>query len=409
MMSLKVPAVAAASVLLLVLSGAAHAQTTKKIVLKNVAPTSGVGADGKEVIVGVGERAAIPFQGEATLDENGNVLIDCTSASNCPNIGAGTAAVQAPTLTFGALPDPVPDNPTPAAMLTWTSNGATCYGKEVLRDGSAYVAPNWEKSWPATTNATTGYSLTSLPRSTTVVTEYKLTLECRSAPTSIGPGATAVGIRQETITVRLAKASATNSCETHLATLSQTERDKYYAYLPENRGFQQLPQTLAAYSGKTLGGPAPSNVGGIPGGIPGDLLDKQYRALSFSLAAGQKATIEMKQEGGGNPSFKPLAITISPCPGDFRPRDYASSDSFVNTASCRTQGLANGLNAYLRTYFVSGGCTIAPGQTYYLNVARQDTMLDPGSDPQNPVAIPPVSCAPAVGNNCGLSMGFRND
>lgn len=405
MMSLKTPAIAAASSFLLAFSVNTQAQmATKKVILKNVEPTEGVSPEGKEDVGGV-ERAAIPIQGQVTLDDVGNLLVECTSASDCPNIGAGTSAIQAPTLNFSSLADPVPDDPAQPAILTWNSSGANCYGKQVIRDGNAYQVPAWEKSWPANTAAGTGFSLASLPRSTTNITEYKLTLECHSEPSPLGTGASAIAIQEKTVTVKLAKSSETNSCATYLAGLPQAERDRYYAYLPENRGFQRLEEPLASYAGGALG----VYSGKVPEGVPRALENNQYRALSFSLSAGMKATMEMKKETFGTPGIhSDLTYSISPCPGDFRPRDLSSSDMFLN-GGCRSDGLVFSFNARLRTPTTEypGYCNIQDGRTYYFNVSRQNTMLNPGSDPQNPVPVPPVTCS-GPWTTCGQSLTFKN-
>lgn len=409
MKSLKTPATTAASALLLVFAAGVSAQTvptTKKVILKNVDPAQGVGPEGKETVGGV-ERAALPIQGQVTLDESGNLLVECTSSSDCPNIGAGTAAVQAPSLDFGVLADPVPDNPTPPAVLTWTSSGATCYGKQALRDGTVYQAVSWEKNWAPITTNTTGFPLAALPRSTTGVTEYKLTLECRSTPNDLeAEGASVIAIQEKTATIRLAKSSETNSCATYLATLPQSERDRYYAYLPENRGFQRLEETLSAYAGGALG----DYNGKVTGGIPKGLENNQYRALSFSLADGKQATMEMKKETFGVPGIhSELTYSVSPCPGDFRPRDLDSSDMFLSSASCRTDGLVYSFNARVRTPSTAtpGYCNLEAGRTYYFNVSRQNTMLDPGPNPQAPVPVPDVTCGGAW-TQCGQSMTFKN-
>lgn len=414
MTSLKVTAIASASVLLLAMAGAMPVQAqqvTKKVVLTNVDPAQGVGPEGMETVNGV-PWAAIPFQGEATLDAKGNLLINCAKdplSLLCPNIGTGSGSATAPNLTFGTLADPIPDPSPPGTVLTWTSNGAVCYGKQVLKDGVAYTATGWEKSWPANTTTTAGstmgYALSTLPRSTTAVTEYKFPLECHSAPASTGTGTSVIAIRQEVATVKLAKAEATsNSCSTYLATLSQAERDRYYAYLPENRGFQRVEETLTSYAGQVLGVWS----GFIQDGVPRGLLNGQYRALSFSLPAGKKVTIELKKETFGTPAiWSNLTYSISPCPGDFRPFNDASSDVFLS--ACRTDGLVGAYNARIRTPGTQGAgyCNIETGRTYYFNVSRQNSMLDPGSNPQSPVPVPPAVCE-AAWSQCGQSMTFKN-
>lgn len=327
--------------------------------------------------------------------------------------GGESDAFPGPTLVFDPLPDPIPVNPSPPAVLSWVSDGAVCVGKEAQRDGAAFVAPGWGRSWPATTDTSTGYVLTALPRSAIAVTEYRLTLECQSEARADNT----VAIRRETAIVRLAPSvTLPNSCLNYLATLPQEERDRYEAYLPENRGFERLEQTLKEYSGKTLG----VDTGGVAGGVPGDLQNNQYRALSFSLTGMRPpqpgwppsaaiATMEMKKETFTTPIVhSEMTYSVSPCPGDFRPRDLYSGDVFVSSG-CRTGEMAWSFNARIRTptNAAPGFCNIEADRTYYFNVSRQNTMLDPGPDPQNPVPVPPVTCE-LEWNQCGQSMSFKN-
>lgn len=85
-----------------------------------------------------------------------------------------------------------------------------------------------------------------------------------------------------------------------------------------------------------------------------------------------------------------VTVTISPCPGDFRPRKAGSSDPYLSLR-CRAEfgdfGIIRASASGL------GACPTPAGQPHYLNIATHDMY---GSTP-GPVTCPPgvVACGRA--------------
>lgn len=87
-----------------------------------------------------------------------------------------------------------------------------------------------------------------------------------------------------------------------------------------------------------------------------------------------------------------MFLTISPCPGDFRPPDWSSADRFL-TPSCRI--FENSGSLVWSTSAIFGGCVLEPGKTYYLNViaANPEGGIEPGES----------SCAATAPDGCDVN------
>lgn len=400
MMSHKLLVAAVAAALLAGASTDVLAQQQRKVVLKNVNALPGASADAKEEVDGV-DKVAIPFT-NAGFDDQGNWVIDCAlNAGNCPNIGtsggSGTPG-SAPEITFQGPANPVAASNT-AARLYWSTTGAqNCQGRAAP---TGVVASTWEKEWPATTTAANGFPVGGLARHPTDPTSYEFTLRCFSTP-NLGVGA----YKEEKHTVTLAPSGGssggggTEHCNTYLAELqanNPTEYQRYLSYLGTSRGFTEIRETFTARTGAVLG-TSMGSIGG--GGLPKSLNDKQYVALSFSIAEGKQATINFMGSTPGEVIEKsPLVMTISPCPGDFRPRLSSSGDHYGSSTSCRVSAPAETFKARMRTTGTTY-CNTPAGKTMYLNIARQNLMLAPGA------TIPAVNCG--TGNYCGLAVSLEN-
>lgn len=403
---LLIAAVATAGALAAGMPAVATSQTSKHVVLSNVpAVPNQAQVDGK---------AAIPLTGTVHVDPAGNIVVTCDEQGQgkCSNVGTGGDITGTPTLSLNG---PGINVAAAGAALTWsTSNAQVCYGlSATLAPGSTGPAvTGWSKEWPATGS----YSLNALLGSVTPgeTVAYDFTLRCYSTQNAIDD-ADAVAFVDSTRRVTLAPPAGgsvgSGSCDAYLGSMTQAERDHFDAYRAENRknsanqsyNFTRIEKTFTAQTGKTLGkdtgkiGPAAYPY------LPGVLGDTQYLALSFAMPAQNETNtgwFAMDQRSAiGVGKEHNVVMTISPCPGDFRPRNNASNDVYLK-AFCRSTHsqqfvLKGGSNPS-----VTDGCPTPAGQTMYLNISLRDLSRPVGQD------IPADGCA--TGLYCGISTTLSN-
>lgn len=398
---LLIAAVATAGALAAGMPAMAASQTSKHVILSNVpAVPNQAQVDGK---------AAIPLTGTVHVDPAGNIVVTCDEQGQgkCSNVGTGGDITGTPTLSLNG---PGTNVTAAGEALTWsTSNAQVCYGlSATLAPGSTGPAvTGWTKEWPATGS----YSLNALLGSVTPgeTVAYDFTLRCYSTQNAIDD-ADAVAFVDSTRRVTLAPPAGGGigggSCDTYLASMTQAERDHFDAYRAENRknsanqsyGFTRVERTYSAQTGKTLGvdtgqiGPSSFPY------LPGALGDTQYLALSFAMPAanstntGKFAMDNRSAIGSGKEHH--VVMAISPCPGDFRPRNNSSSDVYLK-AFCRS--------TYSQQFVLKGSsnpaeqdsCPTPAGQTMYLNISLRNHSVPVGQD------IPADMCNP--GQYCGTS------
>lgn len=112
--------------------------------------------------------------------------------------------------------------------------------------------------------------------------------------------------------------------------------------------------------------------------MAGPLSASMYLAIAFTAQSGVRGNIAFAGSqpiaAVGYTDYRPgeAFVTISPCPGDFRPPDLSSSDMFVR--NCR-RTVEEGTLFFGNSPSPSASyCQLTPGQTYYLNVV----MAPPG-------------------------------
>ncbi len=382
------------------------AQTQKYVVLDNVTAVAGQAA--------VNGKAAIPLQGTAQLDgASGNVIVACKKgvegapAGECSNVGTGSGtAPDAPTVNLSG-PSAVTAT---GSKLTWTSTGAdVCYG--LSADVSAGVGPavaGWSKEWPAN-NPTSGFSLdavlSGLPQINTAVT-YDFTLRCYSTPTTLSGATRIAAVTDQTQQVTLTRISAPviNSCQTYYDSLTTAEKAHFDAYKAENRGFTRVEKTFTEQTTRVLGaytgqlGPNATPV------LPGLMAQQRYLALTFSMPLPNVSNTGKfgmnTQEAVGSVQMHPIIITISPCPGDFRPRVLTGSNDPYLSPVCRTIYDSSGQSVRGADPSIdSARCLTPAGQTMYMNVATQDMYTTPGQ------TIPNSYCPGNVWCGAGALIG----
>lgn len=384
----------------------------KHVVLSNVD-----GVAGQAQVAG---KAAIPLTGNAQVDAQGNIVVTCqkgtpagVGVNDCSNVGTGsTGALTSPGITFNGPSAVVAATETTARLHWTTSNAHACYGV-------APVLSGWNKEWATSTTGSTGFQVGNLTRHATDQTSYTFTLRCYSNVDATVGNTDVVAYTDTSHTVTLAPSSGgggtSGSCDTYLASLGeigdQGPRDHFEAHRAENRknsanqsyNFTRLEKTYFAQTSKTLGvdtgqiGPTAFPY------LPGILGDTQYLALTFSLPvanetnSGKFAMDNRSAIGAGKEHH--VVMAISPCPGDFRPRDNSSTDIYLK-AFCRS--------SYSQQFVLKGNsnladttsCPIPTGQTMYLNISLRNHSLAVGQD------IPADLCN--TGQYCGTSSHLSN-
>ncbi len=374
---------AAVSALLLSVPSASAQSPQTYVVLENVAATPGQAQ--------IGGNAAIPIDSAAMAqlpDVNGNIRVSCKkgthgNSTTCSNVGAGSSgAPLAPLVTVTASASPVTTN---GGKITWSSTGAdACYGVSAQGPSGAPVVGGWTKEWMKV-NSTTGFSLDTIfsAMSAGTTAAYDFTLRCYSTPTGIIGSTPIVAYTDKQVTVNFNKPTGTPPagawCDTYKASLSPAQLAHFNEYNAENRGFTAIQHDFATYTGKIPGisptGPVIVGAAKAPY-LPGKQTPSQYYAFSWSLpeqTAGQYLKFILKFDykngfvGGLNHD---IVATLSPCPGDFRPRQ-------------------NGAETYLSSY-----CRVAYGQ--------DGAMIQSSSDPASPL------CPVPAGARMYLNVSVRN-
>lgn len=382
----------------------------KHVVLSNVD-----GVAGQAQVAG---KAAIPLTGNAQVDAQGNIVVTCqkgtpagVGVNDCSNVGTGsTGALTSPGITFNGPSAVVAATETTARLHWTTSNAHACYGV-------APVLSGWNKEWATNTTGSTGFQVGNLTRHATDQTSYTFTLRCYSNVDATVGNTDVVAYTDTSHTVTLAPSSGgggtAGSCDSYLEGLGEIgtpERDHFEAYRAENRGFSPVHMTFQQKTTRILGeyeGKLGPNTYPV---IPGMLGQTQYLALSFTLptpttGAANTSKFRLKTaQAIGSVTASDVIITISPCPGDFRPRNGATGAEHYTSNYCRTTWDLYGKTVSAAVVGAAGAgpdwCQIPAGQTMYMNVTKHNLNIAPGTP------IPNVNCGSNV--HCGAGGELSN-
>lgn len=344
----------------------------------------------------------IPLGGTAQIEADGNIKVACAESApgqpveDCSNIGTGVVPA-APVLTFIAPEETVSEQ---GKRLTWTTtNGEVCFGSDVSPQDTESL--KWKTQWPASTQ--NGFLLDALLASLPLndAREYSFKLRCYAAPVVAGDSSGPSAYSQETRTVTLKRIqnNGGQSCEAYLLTLQgmtskesgyDNEYERFEAYRAETRGFTRDANTFTGKTGHTLGA---SN--GPIGRLPGKIQHNRYLALDFSLTqTNQYFTIKTGTLTGDGGMSHNTIFSLSPCPGDFRPRSLAPDETDYIKGACRTGWDQNG--SIGGTDYSSPYCSTPKDQKMYLNIAVQNMYTTPGASG----GVPASGCSPTV--KCGV-------
>lgn len=333
---------------------------------------------------------------------DGNLEATCKlTDGKCPNIG--TQSGNGPEITF---PNVELQQSTTAKTLTWNASTAVaCYG--ATPSGLAI----WNKGWPNSNGNTTtqagGMSLASLSQGV-----HTFGIKCYAEDG-------AVGTQTATVTVT-APPVISDSCAAYLDSLSPDERANFEAYRASNRGMTRDTSSTGIYNRATfasfLGITPGAHTGGTGAtannlGLPGNLAADKYIALEFTMlpegTGAGTGTGKFKFELGEfltSGLTKPIAATISPCEGDFRPRNTAPGADPYLRAICRgNYGISAALYGSVSD---PGRCSTPANQKMYLNVSLRNLFTSGVAFPLTSSTIPDDECGSTA--KCGLNITVSN-
>jgi hypothetical protein len=334
-----------------------------------------------------------------TILSDGNLKAMC-NADDCGITSAGTA----PTINSFADVTLTQGGTASADRLKWTTTGSEiCYGVSPTQAG-------WNALQP--TSNTTGLALNTL-----AVGTYDFKIRCYSATggRTVDTQSWVSGVSNDAIArVIVQQGQSTGDyCQEYLTNLQNnnpSEYAKFQLYKAENRlaapgtNFKRKT-TDTVFSTKT--GKVPGKDTGAIASLPGYLNDDEYVALSFVMDAAStppattftgKFSLKMTLTSGGVLEHSVVA-TISPCPGDFRPRENGSEVYLSSYCRSVYTSSAASLNGNINGGTMSGLalCPTPVGKTMYLNLSLRDLSQAPANDP------PPADWC-TTGANCGAAF-----
>lgn len=289
---------------------------------------------------------------------NGDLSVQCrlNAQNQCPGLGSGSGG------STGATPPTLTLTPSAATSvvggsnnvtLGWSSNGDACYA----------IGPTSVSNWNGRVLGPTG----SQPLSITTAGDYTFALRCYS------PG----GSREVS--------TATITVTAPVAPVLGDYCGEYYSPtgafpVPTSPNFNAFGNERVEDTFFNIFGVEPGNTTNRPT-VPGLFLDPvmkdgraRYMSISFEMLAGKHPGLSLSwgQTQAANTPTGAVIVTISPCPGDFRPPDDSSPDRYLHQ-NCRfstinnTGALAIGV-AGSGTH--ANGCVVPADKRLYINIAN---------------------------------------
>lgn len=154
-------------------------------------------------------------------------------------------------------------------------------------------------------------------------------------------------------------------------------------------GFQRVEVPLQQVFGVPVG--QPSGIQPLPAAY---LNPSQWRYLAIPFT--------MPPSGGMGLQWTPVLgpyapglvrVTVSPCPGDFRARDFGTTDSYLHGA-CRTASATDAGQLRIGTTGSTGQCSAPVGKQLYINITTHTTASPDGGA---------YTCTPGA-STCAVSM-----
>jgi hypothetical protein len=339
-------------------------------------------ADAQVIRITNANNHEIPIKAGSSvqIDTAGNLLAECALNLNnvCTQLSTGGANPNAPTVTLTRTDTDTDLRTGESVILSWTSTGA-------LVCNATGTGPSTLWNGPRAT-AGTGVSVVL-----GAVGSYVLNLQCFNAA-----GGSTVATTNFEVT---APDAGTGGC-----TLTGITDP---AFQPSN-WVRQDRTWVSAFSSPNLRNVAtfPNSIG-VP--VPLGANKGGYTTVAFTPTPG--LTVDMSwdvaQANGlhGYPNPRPadsMFIGISPCPGDLRTADAASSDPWLENGCRRVGGGGSIFYSTLPGASNENVCRLQAGQTYYFNVMA--------ADPNGGLEIGEHTCstsAPNSANGCDVQVVHR--
>jgi hypothetical protein len=350
-------------------SAAASAQTASpKIVITNLNPV---------VEIPLGTASTVDF------DAAGDLRVQCRvdGAGGCPGLGSGGSGGSNPPalVTLGVSAASILTGQ--SVTLNWTSSSGTeaCYG----------AGPSGISNWTGQVLPANGN------RAVTLSTEgnYTFQLRCYNATGSRTADSPPLAVEAGTT-----PPPGDNYCAEVYGSNPPTSPN-FTAF-----GFEKVEVPYGQVWG-VPGAPAPKR------GVPGIYVSpsaNRYIAIPFvmtsdagdSLSQMRISWVEAQPVWGESPPTNniktgAISLTVSPCPGDFRPRANLSNPDRYLHGACRI--LSPDISGNIEVTAATGlaGCLAPKGKTMYLNIATYNMFG---------TSAPTTTTCPPNESTCGVSM-----
>jgi len=345
----------------LALAGSAAAQVASpKVVISNTSPIAEIGLESGSNV----EFAA-----------NGDLQIRCRKVgANCDtaNIGGGGGTGTNPPTNVVLTPSSTAITANAPFNLQWGStNAEACFG----------VGPSGVSGWTSqvltSSRGAPGLSLSLAQGS------YAFQMRCFNAGGSTTVSASTVTVSPGGNPV------GGDYCS-----------EFYAGGLPTGSAFNGHGFTRVDVPFGTVFGTTPGSTAGITSGVPGNYLNPsqgRYMAIPFTFTSDTGPSTNMQlswveAQGSLGISTGAVTVTISPCPGDFRPAVTGSPDPYLSFV-CRA---AASIGAALTASSSPGTsqCRAPKDKQMYINIATYEMF----------VPTPPATTTCSGNSTCGVAM-----
>lgn len=368
-------AAAVAAAVALPMSAALAQVASPKIVISNTSPQAEI-----RLLPG----SAVEFEASGDLRVQCHKTgVNCTTA----NIGGGGVGNPPTGVSLNATPLEVIQNS--QVNLSWSSSGAAaCYGSGLTRNGTPVSLGGWTGQLLATSRS----SGSPLPLSLSQLGEHVFQMYCFSA-SGVSPV-----VSSQTVSVIENPDPGPGPGEAYCG--------EYYdgttRPVPTHPSFTGYSLQAMEFEFSTLFGVTPGAPSSIKRGVPGNYVSNaasQYLLIPFVLNEDTDldlSTIVMNWIEGGAYGIlgRPVAITVSPCPGDMRRRQNSSPDIYERGVCRVTNPSMLGGPMIITARSGASGCPAPKGKQMYLNIIAYNidgTSLPAqstcGSDPTCGVAL----------------------
>lgn len=328
----------------LTLSGTAAAQVASpKIVISNVTP-----------------NVEIPLvtASQVQFEADGDLVVQCRlTAGACTGVGGGSGQDGTPPATFSLNAAPTTVNSGASITLTWNSSDSeACYA----------VAPTGTTGWTSGNRAlaNSGNATVSITNTTANPVTQTFQIRCFKE----GGSRT---VSSQTVTI--------NPGSSNPPTGEDYCAQYYGSNMPTSPNFTAHGLTKVEVSFLTIWAGA-GQVGGtdVLRGVPGTRLNPatgRYLAIPFVMTddsggANSQFTANWNQSQLPDTPSGQVTVTVSPCPGDFRPSTGfgPNPNDYYSTNLCRGLFGNTGEITVDSTGF-QNGCYAPKGKRMYINIA----------------------------------------